>query len=182
MYAEILAAIFLYLFTSYVVIPIITYYRDPKSLRRYPNFYKLSGISDFPYIYQAHKSFCSQSPYEAHKDHPVLHVGPNSLSYSDPHAIKDIYGHGTACVKDQFYSETGGTHARLADVVDKAEHARKRKVLASAYALKNLEEWECRVGDMTKRLIKAFDVRCTELLLPGELPKEGEDLKVDYRM
>ena len=97
-----------------------------------------------------------------------------------PRAIKDIYGHGTACVKDRFYSETGGTHAHLADVVDKAEHARKRKILASAYALKNLEEWEFKIGDMTERLVRAFVERCTGPLLPGNVPKE--DLRVDYRM
>lgn len=181
MYVEILTALFLYLFTSYVVIPITTYYRDPKGLGRYPNFYKLSAISDFPYIYEAHRNFRSRNLYEAHKSHLVLRVGPNSLSYGDPRAIKDIYGHGTACVKDRFYSETGGTHAHLADVVDKGEHARKRKVLASAYALKNLEGWEYKVGDMTERLVRAFDKRCTEPLHPGESPKEA-DLRVDYRI
>jgi hypothetical protein len=42
------------------------------------------------------------------------------------------------CIKDGFYSETA--HAHLADFVDKSDHTHKRKVLSSAYALKNLEE------------------------------------------
>lgn len=104
MYVGILAALFSYFFAPYVVIPILNYSRDPKGLRCYPNFYTLSSVSDLPYI------------YEAHKEHPVLRVGPNSLFYDDPQAIKDIYGHGTACVKGRFYSETGGSHAHLADV------------------------------------------------------------------
>lgn len=77
-----------------------------------------------------------------HQHHPVIRVGPNALSYGAPAAIKDIYGHGTTRVKNRFYSETSGSHAQLADVVDKQDHTRKRKVLASAYAIKNLEGWE----------------------------------------
>jgi cytochrome P450 len=164
----------------FLVIPVIKYFLDPKGLRKYPNFYLLSGISDIPFIYEAHKSFRSRNLFEAHKKHPVLRVGPNSLSYSDPNAIKDIYGHNTSCIKDRFYSETGGSHSHLADVVDKKEHARKRKVLSSAYAVKNLEEWEFKVADVSAKLIKAFDKRCTDPLPPNQNPSE-EDLTVDYR-
>jgi len=48
-----------------------------------------------------------------------------------------IYGHGSPCTKDIFYDRLAGTHFHLADVIDKPEHARKRKVLSSAYALKS---------------------------------------------
>jgi cytochrome P450 len=177
MYALALALVVLGYF---LVIPVIKYFLDPKGLRKYPNFYLLSGISDIPFIYEAHKSFRSRNLFEAHKKHPVLRVGPNSLSYSDPNAIKDIYGHNTSCIKDRFYSETGGSHTHLADVVDKKEHARKRKVLSSAYAVKNLEEWEFKVADVSAKLIKAFDKRCTDPLPPNQNPNE-EDLTVDYR-
>lgn len=164
----------------FLVIPVIKYFHDPKGLRKYPNFYLLSGISDLPFIYEAHNSFLSRNLFEAHKKHPILRIGPNSLSYSDPNAIKDIYGHNTNCIKDRFYSETGGSHAHLADVVNKKEHARKRKVLSSAYAVKNLEEWEFKVADVSAKLIKAFDKRCTDPLPPNQNPKK-EDLTVDYR-
>ncbi|XHG09908.1 hypothetical protein AWENTII_012944 [Aspergillus wentii] len=164
----------------FIVIPIINYFHDPKGLRKYPNYWWISGISDLPFIYEAHKGFRSRNLFEAHKKHPVIRVGPNSLSYSDPSAIKDIYGHGTTCIKDRFYSETGGSHSHLADVVNKQEHARKRKVLSSAYAVKNLEEWEFKVAAVSGKLIKAFDQRCTDPLPPNQNPKQ-EDLTVDYR-
>jgi cytochrome P450 len=60
----------------------------------------------------------------------------------------------------------------LADVVDKPEHARKRKVLSSAYALKNLEGWEFKVADKVERLIAQFDKRCSD---------NGQDIVIDYR-
>jgi hypothetical protein len=84
MYALALALVVLGYF---LVIPVIKYFLDPKGLRKYPNFYLLSGISDIPFIYEAHKSFRSRNLFEAYKKHPVLRVGPNSLSYSDPNAI-----------------------------------------------------------------------------------------------
>lgn len=172
----------LFLFTYTILRPVIQYFRDPKGLRRYPNLTWWSGLTDFSYVVQAHKGFRSAALFEAHKKHPVVRIGPNSLSYSDPRAIKDIYGHGTGCVKDLMYSELAGSHYHLADVIDKPEHARKRKVLSSAYAIKNLEGWEHKVADMTNRMVKAFDARCTAPLDKGVTRPDEKDLTVDYRM
>ncbi|KAL1846530.1 hypothetical protein Plec18167_005356 [Paecilomyces lecythidis] len=173
-------AVTLFFIFCFFVKPVVIYIYDPKGLRKYPNFSFFSGISDLPFLYESRRGFRSRRLFEAHKKHPVLRIGPNALSYSDPRAIKDIYGHGTACVKDRFYSETAGSHSHLADVVDKSDHARKRKILSSAYALKNLEEWEFKVADVSRKLIKAFDARCTDPLPSNQLPKK-EDLTVDYR-
>ena len=169
------------LFTYFILIPVFNYYRDPKGLRRYPNLHPLSGISDLPFLFYSHQGFRSRVLFEAHKTHRVLRIGPNALSYGDIKAIKDIYGHNAKCTKDLMYSELAGTHFHLADVIDKPEHARKRKVLSSAYAIKNLVGWEHKVADVTTRLIKAFDARCTAPLPPNTRP-EKQDLTVDYRM
>lgn len=173
-------AVALFIILYFFVKPVVTYIYDAKGLRKYSSFYFFSGISDLPFLYESKKGFRSRKLFEAHKKHPVVRIGPNALSYSDPRAIKDIYGHGTACIKDRFYSETSGSHSHLADVVNKGDHARKRKILSSAYALKNLEEWEFKVADVSRKLIKAFDARCTDPLPPNQLPKK-EDLTVDYR-
>ena len=166
----------------FIVIPVINYFRDPKGLRKYPNLHWFSGISDLPFLYYAHQGFRSKVLFEKHKEHPVIRIGPNSLSYGDVAAIKDIYGHSTKCTKDLMYSELAGTHFHLADVIDKPEHARKRKVLSSAYAIKNLEGWEHKVADMTSRMIKQFDARCTTPLSATQTRPNPEDLNVDYRM
>ncbi|GMG31422.1 unnamed protein product [Aspergillus oryzae] len=170
-----------FLLIYYIIIPIINYFRDPKGLRKYPNLTFVSGISDLPLIYYSHKGIRSRVLFEAHKKHPVLRIGPNKLSYAEPVAIKDIYGHGTKCTKDVFYSALSGSHYHLADVVDKEDHARKRKVLSNPYAIKNLEGSEYKVADMTQRIIKAFDERCTSPLPKGRNP-DPQDLTIDYRM
>jgi cytochrome P450 len=129
----------------------------------------------------AHGGFRSKYLAELHQKHPVIRTGPNTLSYGDVRAIKDIYGHNTKCIKDSSYVITSGTHFHLADVVDKPDHARKRKVLSSAYALKNLEGWEHKVADKTARLIKHFDKCCTAPLSTAKDIPAKEDLSVDYR-
>ena len=170
------------LLICFLVIPTSNYFRDPKGLRKYPNLHPLSGITDFVFLYHAHKGFRSKALFDAHKESPVVRIGPNSLSYGDVRAIKDIYGHNTKCTKDLMYSELAGTHYHLADVIDKPEHARKRKVLSSAYAIKNLEGWEHKVADMTSRMVKAFDALCSNPLPATQTRPNTEDLTVDYRM
>jgi len=129
---------------------------------------------------EAHKGFRSWTLVQKHKEHPVIRTGPNTLSFGSVRAIKDIYGHSTKTLKDEGYAVSAGTHFHLADVVDRPEHARKRKVLSAAYALKNLEEWEDKVADKTERLIAQFDKRCTAPLPEGQRPAT-EDLNVNYR-
>jgi len=151
----------------------VDYFRDPKALRRYPTFSALAGITSLPYLVLSYNNFRSKKIHELHaQGQSVIRTGPNSLSFSDMRAIKDIYGHSTRCMKDDNYVVQSGTHFHLADVVDKAEHARKRKVLSSAYALKNLEEWEFKVADKVERMIAQFDKRCS---------KPEKDVVIDYR-
>lgn len=130
----------------------------------------------------AHGGRRSQELIKLHKNKgPILRTAPNQLSFGSVRAIKDIYGHGTPCTKDESYVLLSGTHMHLADVVGKAEHARKRKVLSSAYALKNLEAWEYKVADKVQRMIEQFDKLCTDPLKPGTFP-HPQDLTIDYRM
>lgn len=138
-------------------------------------------MSNIPFMIEAHRGFRSKRLAELHEKYPILRTGPNSLSYGDLRAIKDIYGHNTKCTKDGAYVVTAGTHYHLADVVDKPDHARKRKVLSAAYAIKNLEEWEHKVADKTERLIRQFDKRCTAPMAKGATIPDPQDLTVDYR-
>lgn len=151
------------------------YFRDPKALRRFPNLSTFSSLTNIPFMLTSHGGFRSKSVYQKHKQgKPVIRIGPKSLSFSDVRAIKDIYGHSTRCVKDGNYEVQAGTHYHLADVIDKKHHARKRKVLSSAYAFKNLEEWEFKVADKVEKLIAQFDKRCCR-------PDEQGPI-VDYRV
>ncbi|KAJ4344679.1 uncharacterized protein N0V89_012423 [Didymosphaeria variabile] len=167
-------------FLYFVVYPVVVYFRDVNGLRRYPNMHPLSGISWVPFMILAHSGERSTYLSKLHQKYPVIRTGPNALSYGDLRAIKDIYGHNTPCTKDGQYVVGAGSHYHLADVVDKHDHARKRKTLSSAYALKNLEGWEHKVADKTYKLLKHLDSCCTAPLKRGETVKP-EDVNVDFR-
>ncbi|KAM0256125.1 hypothetical protein ACHAPA_012282 [Fusarium lateritium] len=181
MYATVISLSFISFFVYYFVLtPVWLYLRDPKGFRKYPSMNIIAGITDLGFMYEATKGFRTKRLTELHKKYPVIRIGPNHLSFSGGRAIKDIYGHGTTCTKDLFYEVTAGSHSHLADVIDKADHARKRRVLSSAYAIKNLEEWEFKVADKTERFIKACDAACTFPPTTTGDPDPSE-LTFDYR-
>ncbi|KAI0965824.1 cytochrome P450 [Xylaria arbuscula] len=160
----------------FIILPTISYLIDAKGLRKYPNYSWLSPFTDFNYCYLSAQGFRSRDLYLEHErtGKPILRIGPNSLSFCDSRAIKDIYGHMTPCTKDIKEDMTAGSHRNLFDVVDKPDHARKRKLLSAAFALKNLERWEHKVAFTTERLFKAFDKLCTA-------PLDGQTLDpVDF--
>lgn len=140
----------------------------------------LSGISNLPFMILAHGGARSTYMAKLHQKHPVIRTRPNALSYGDVRAIKDIYGHNAPCTKDGAYAITSGSHYHLADVIYKHDHARKRKLLSSAYAIKNLEGWEHKVADKMSKMNKHLDQCCTSPLTRGGLPNP-EDVNVDYR-
>ncbi|KAB8416415.1 hypothetical protein FH972_024934 [Carpinus fangiana] len=170
------------IFVAYFILrPLYHYGLDKGNLRRFPGLNCFAHISNLPFMIAAHKGHRSLDLVEMHKKYPVIRTGPNAVSFSSPKAIKDIYGHNTRALKDGQYRVTAGSHYHLADVIDRAEHARKRKVLSSAYALKNLEDWEFKVADKTARLIKQFDARCTAPLPADQSVPDKADLTIDYR-
>ncbi|KAI6778612.1 cytochrome p450 oxidoreductase [Emericellopsis cladophorae] len=165
----------------FFVWPLIVYFRDAKGLRRFHNFAPLSGASNIPFMVLAHGGARSSHLTQLHKTHPILRTGTNTLSFGDVRAIKDIYGHGSPCTKDDQYNLLAGTHYHLADVTDKHDHQRKRKILSSAYALKNLEGWEHKVSDKVERTFAHFDSVCTRPLAKGQVFADPGDLTVDCR-
>jgi cytochrome P450 len=184
----VLAASGLTLAVFLIILPVVQYFRDPKGLRKFENYSFLSGITNLCYCYLSACGFRSKDLYEAHKRNPILRVGPNSLSFGDIRAIKDIYGRGTKCTKDLNYVILKGSHTcypqgispHLIDVVDKADHARKRKLMSAAFAIKNLERWEHKVAHLTQRLVETFDGLCTKLLSIGQVTPDQADLTVDF--
>ncbi|KAI3572780.1 cytochrome P450 [Fusarium oxysporum f. sp. albedinis] len=165
----------------FIIYPFLLYLKDPKGLRRFPNMSPFSGMSNLPFMILAHGGARSTHLAKLHKTKPIIRTGPNSLSFAGGPAIKDIYGHGTPCTKDKSYIVGAGTHFNLADVVDKHDHARKRKVLSSAYALKNLEGWEYKVADKVQRMMDHFDKVCTAPLRKGARFPDPQDVNVDFR-
>lgn len=137
--------------------PWVKYFRDPKKLRQFPNAAPLAGIYNLSFVIQRWRGFHSKEIYEAHTRHPILRLGPNTVSFSSPAAIRAIYGHSTPCVKGGSYERNLGKHPGLIDVIDKESHAFKRRILSHAFATRNLETWESKVTDKVRKFLIQFD-------------------------
>lgn len=144
----------------FVVRPLLNYVIDRKGLRKYPGLNWVCGITNLGFIYEACRGGRTLKMHEMHKKHPVIRLGPNSLSFRDIRAVKDIYGHSTPCTKDDLYNVVQGSAPHILDVVEKPEHARKRRLVSNAYASRNVETWEYKVADKVTRLVQRFDEFC----------------------
>ncbi len=89
MLGALFAAFVAFTLVSYFILkPIVDYFRDPKGLRRYPSLNRFSPFTDLAFIWEAHQGFRSKTLLAIHQTHPVVRIGPNSLSYGDVKAIK----------------------------------------------------------------------------------------------
>lgn len=175
----ILGAILITLY--HILKPLVDYILDRKGLCKYPAYNTLCALTNIGWCLETWRGgIRSKRLSEMHKVHPVIRIGPNSLSYGHPAAYNDIYGHGTKCLKDTFYQTEKTTHFNLGNVIDKADHSRKRKMLASAFAAKNLEDWESKITEKAKQFIAACDKHCTAPLVEGSHP-DPKDLNFDFR-
>jgi len=96
----------------------------------------LAPFTNLSYVILAHRDFRSRELYKLHaKGKPVIRTGPNSLSYRDPAATRDVHGHGTKCTK------TTSTQWSQAPTSILRTSPTSTSISASAYALKNLKGW-----------------------------------------
>jgi hypothetical protein len=161
--------------------PLINYVRDEKGLRKYPSQNWLSGISPSAYgweVARKHETFHTKRLHNALMKKPVIRVGPNWLSFGRSRAVKDIYGYNSPCLKADIYDSLQGGGKHLVNISNKSEHSHRRRMVAAAYAPKNIETWEPGVADTTSKLLKQMDAMCTAPLPPNTTPKT-EDLKFE---
>lgn len=132
---------------SLLYLVVITVYRVTfHPLAKYPGPF-FAKITDWYSVYHAWKGDRHLEFWRCHEKYgPVVRFGPNSLSINSNTALKTIYGHRANVKKSQFYSvfpptkDTFNTHSSI----DKASHARKRRVLSHAFsdsAIKTMEKY-----------------------------------------
>ena len=153
------------LFFIIILKPIITYIRDPLDLRRFPSPNLLAAITPLWLVHQTLTGLRSRTINDQHNRlGDVIRVGPKHLLFNEPQAVKDIYGMTaiSRIGKDDFYHRLAGEHYDLVLVRDRPEHARRRKALTNAFALKTVVNMESVIRDKARQLLEQIDARCTE--------------------
>jgi cytochrome P450 len=128
---------------------VIIYRLTLHPLARYPGPL-LAKITDWYNVYHAWKGDRHLELFRIHKLYgDVVRFGPNSISINTHTALRDIYGFKANVKKSDFYSVFPATKAAFSThtAIDKAVHARKRRVLSQAFSDSAMRAMEVHIVD-----------------------------------
>ncbi|KAK9350688.1 cytochrome P450 [Lipomyces doorenjongii] len=139
---------------------IYMYEFDPHDLKRFPS----AGFSGITSLWSLYHNYRYKRYYAIHKAHeklgPAVRVQPNHISFSSPDAFYDIYSHSaTRIIKDGFYDSISGEFRATGDTRSREEHSRKRRVVAHAFSVRGVAEYEPAVMKATEDLVDQLDKR-----------------------
>jgi len=133
--------------------------RYHKGLNRYPGPF-LASLTDWWRFVDVYRQRPEQTHIALHKKYgPVVRLGPNALSFSDPDALKTIYGLNKGFVKSDFYVVQqsvvkGHSLQSLFSTTDNDFHMQFRRCVNSAFAMSALVQYEPFVDNTTKLFLK----------------------------
>lgn len=128
-------------------------------LNRYPGPF-LASLTDwwrFFDVYCRRPDITQRALHKKHGD--VVRLGPNVLSFSDPKALKTIYGLNKGFTKSDFYVVQqsvvkGHSLQSLFSTTDNDFHAQFRRCVNAAFAMSALVQYEPFVDNTTKLFLK----------------------------
>ncbi|KAF3033777.1 hypothetical protein E8E11_001666 [Didymella keratinophila] len=128
------------------ILAVILYRLTLHPLAHYPGPF-LAKITDIWLAYYAYRGSRHLAFHNAHAQFgPYVRLGPNLLSVNTATGLKTIYGFRSNVKKADFYKAFPSTPAAVSvhSAIDKMQHARKRRVMSSAFsdaAIRNLEKY-----------------------------------------
>ncbi|KAK5051387.1 hypothetical protein LTR84_003039 [Exophiala bonariae] len=142
-----------------VLVPLVNHYKDPKGLRRFPtpSFWALTPLWAAYHNWHGRRFLAVD---EAHRRRgPVLRLGPEHLSFASPGAYKEIYGHGSAIIKDVFYDNLAGKNPAMANTSSRPLHSERRKAVSAIFAAKHVSSMEPKVQYSVEKLLYAIQAK-----------------------
>lgn len=133
--------------------------RYHNGLNKYPGPF-LASLTDWWRFFDVYKQRPEVTHLALHKKHgKIVRLGPNVLSFSDPEALKTIYGLNKGFIKSDFYvvqqSVVKGTSLpSLFSTTDNDFHMQFRRCVNSAFAMSALVQYEPFVDNTTKLFLK----------------------------
>ncbi|KAF8633143.1 hypothetical protein AX17_004644 [Amanita inopinata Kibby_2008] len=146
---------------------------DPRGIRSYPGPF-LAKFSDIWLHFVSRTGHRSEYVHELHQKYgPIVRIAPNHVSIADPDALNVIYGHGNGALKSNFYDAFVSITRGVFNTRDRAEHTRKRKIVAHVFSQKNVLQFEPHLQRYVTQLIQQWD-RLYESACKGHSGNDGE--------
>ncbi|KAK4173679.1 putative cytochrome P450 pisatin demethylase [Triangularia setosa] len=133
--------------------------RYHNGLNKYPGPF-LASLTDWWRFYDVYRRRPERTQIELHRRYgPVVRLGPNTLSFADPEALKTIYGLNKGFVKSDFYVVQqsvvkGHSLPSLFSTTDNDFHMQFRRCVNGAFAMSQLVQYEPFVDNTTKLFLK----------------------------
>ncbi|ROV90201.1 hypothetical protein VSDG_08773 [Cytospora chrysosperma] len=133
--------------------------RYHNGLNKYPGPF-MASLTDWWRFVDVWNRRPEQTHIKLHEKHgDVVRLGPNTLSFADPAALKAIYGLNKGYVKSEFYVVQqsvvkGHSLQSLFSTVDNDFHQKFRRCVNSAFAMSALVQYEPFVDNTTKLFLK----------------------------
>ncbi|CAK7205847.1 hypothetical protein SEUCBS139899_008626 [Sporothrix eucalyptigena] len=143
----------------FVVLAYLAKNRYGRGLNKYPGPF-LASITNWWRFYDVYKRRPEVTHRRLHEKYGgVVRLGPNTLSFSDPRALKTIYGLNKGFIKSDFYVVQqsvvkGHSLASLFSTTDNDFHAQFRRCVNGAFAMSQLVQYEPFVDNTTKLFLK----------------------------
>ncbi|KAK6207097.1 hypothetical protein LQW54_007526 [Pestalotiopsis sp. IQ-011] len=129
--------------------------RFQRGLHKYPGPF-LASITDLWRFWDVYKQRPEVTHQQLHAKHgDVVRIGPNTLSFADPKALKTIYGLNKGFIKSDFYIVQqsvvkGHRLASLFSTTDNDFHSQFRRSVNAAFSMSALVQYEPFVDNTTK--------------------------------
>ncbi|KAK3692953.1 cytochrome P450-like protein [Podospora appendiculata] len=133
--------------------------RYHNGLNKYPGPF-LASVTDWWRFVDVYRRRPEKTHIALHEKHgSVVRLGPNALSFSDPDALKTIYGLNKGFIKSNFYVVQqsvvkGHSLPSLFSSTDNDFHMQFRRCVNSAFAMSSLVQYEPFVDNTTKLFLK----------------------------
>jgi len=156
-----------------VLAHLISYLLDPFNQRRIPGPF-LAKFSDLWLGWTTSQGHRSENVHELHKKYGTfVRLAPNHVSIADPAALQIVYAHGNGSLKSEFYDAFVSIHRGLFNTRDRADHARKRKIVSHIFSQKNVLEFEPIARLYIEQFLKQWD-RLYDAAAKGGSGTEGQ--------
>ncbi|PSN70456.1 cytochrome P450 [Corynespora cassiicola Philippines] len=149
-------------------VSVCTYRLRFHALAKYPGP-PLAAMSIKPFEYHYLKGDWVQWMHELHEKYgEVVRYGPNFLSYTNPQAWKDIYGHRSSTKRlangknPIFKQDKIDGHDSVLGTVDEAEHGRQRRIFSHAFSDRALADQESLIRKYIDKFIHSIRQKIAE--------------------
>ncbi|KAK2461176.1 hypothetical protein APHAL10511_006703 [Amanita phalloides] len=158
---------------AFFLVHFIPWLLDSRAIRAYPGPF-LAKFSDSWIAYVSKMGHRSETVHKAHQKYgPIVRIAPNHISIADPDALNAVYGHGNGARKSNFYDAFVSIRRGVFNTRDRAEHTRKRKIIAHVFSQKSVLEFEPQLKHYVSQLITQWD-RLYDLARKGMSGNDGE--------